>query len=52
MSNFLTHINSTSHFLLISLSIILGNFYGTLTNFSVPILFFHKIYKLTFIFMK
>jgi len=30
----------------------LENFYGTLTKFSVPVLLFYKIYKLTIIFMK
>jgi len=29
-----------------------GSFYGTLTNFSVPVFLFYKIYKLTIIFMK
>jgi len=32
--------------------IISRDFYGTLTNLSVPVLLFHKIYKLTIIFMK
>jgi len=48
----LSHSSLSLFYLFVSVMLLSESFYGTLTYFSVAVLLFYKIYKLTFIFMK